>query len=150
MRLGMLRQEAIRKHTHVGIQHRIDRHCDQVTGEMHLLALCRQLANSADPLAHELPVGHPVRTVLLHGLRAFVSYEGDKNYSSDPVLLHRLGAFVTYEGDKDHPGDQDERQDHTDEQSKDGKNGADHCLLSIEILHLISLPITSGITKVKK
>ena len=53
----------------------------------------------ADPFAHELPVRHAIRAVLLHGLR----------------------AFVTYEGDKDQPGDQDERQDHTDKPSKGEK-----------------------------
>ena len=94
--MRMPRQKAIREQTHVGVQHRIDRHCDQVTCEMHLLALRRQLSNCTDPLAHELPVGHSIRAFLLHGLRAFVTGEGNKGQS----------------------GDQDERQEYTNEQAK--------------------------------
>ena len=44
---------------------------------MHLLALSWQLTNCAGPLAHELRVGHPVRALLLHGLRTFVRREGN-------------------------------------------------------------------------
>lgn len=87
----MPRQEAVREHAHVGIQDWVDWHCDQVTGEMHLLAFRWQLANSADALTHELPVRHAIRPILLHGLR----------------------AFVRHKGDKDQPGDQDHRQEYS-------------------------------------
>jgi hypothetical protein len=83
VRLGMSRQEAVRENAHVSVQHRIDRHCDQVTGEMHLLALPRQLTNSADALTHELPVGHANGAFLLHGLGAFIHREDDKDQPGD-------------------------------------------------------------------
>ena len=83
----MPRQEAVREHAHIGIQDRIDWHCDYVTREMHLLAFRWQLANSPNALTHEMPVGHTISAIMLHG----------------------LGAFIRHEGDKDQPGDQDKR-----------------------------------------
>ena len=56
----MMCQEAIGEHADVGVQRRVQWHSKHITSEMHLLALRQQLTNGADPLAHELPVGHAV------------------------------------------------------------------------------------------
>lgn len=66
---------------------------------MHLLILCRQLADCVDTLAHELPVGHTISA----------------------VLRHRLRAYVPHEGGKDQASGLDKRKDYTEEQSKGGK-----------------------------